>query len=266
MIVNEMRNSKFKAVLTAVSLLVILFTLASPASAMLTATANHDRITIDFFYHGGSVSIRGESDPGVDLIIKMTAPDEHQVLKQKGKVGGMLWMKVGTLTYERVPNFYAIPSTRKLEDILSKEEMEKYTIGYAALGKHVEVTPVANEQEKAKWFGEFVKYKEDSHVYALSTDKIETKMSAAGRQEYSILTEWPYQAAPGEYLIMVYAVKDGKVVEKAESRVTVEQVGVVKALATLAKNKAAFYGLLSIGIALGAGFGVGLVFRGGGSH
>ena len=47
----------------------------------------------------------------------------------------------------------------------------------------------------------------------------------------------------------------------------VEQVGMVKTLAGMAKDSAAVYGFLSIGIALSAGFGVGLVFRkGGGSH
>jgi len=267
MTTNGARNSKVPVVvLTAVLLLVLSFPLATPASAMLTASANHDHITIGFFYNGSTISIRGESDPSEELIIKITAPEEHQVLKQKGKVGGMLWMNVGTLKFERVPNFYAIHSTKKLEDLLSNEELEKYTIGYSALEKHVEVTPVANEQEKSKWFGEFVKFKEDSRVYALSSGKIETKMNEAGRQEYSIQTDWPYQAAPGDYAATVYAVKNGKVVEQTETKVKVEQVGMVKALATMAHNNAAFYGILSIGIALGAGFGVGLVFRGGGSH
>ncbi len=63
------------------------FGFAGTASAMLTARANHDHITIDFFYHGSTVSVRGESDPGVDLVIKITAPEGHQTLKQKGKVG-----------------------------------------------------------------------------------------------------------------------------------------------------------------------------------
>ncbi len=54
------------------------------ASAMLTAKANHDHITIDFFYHGSTVSVRGISDPGVDLVVKITSPEGHQVLKQKG--------------------------------------------------------------------------------------------------------------------------------------------------------------------------------------
>ncbi len=261
-----MRNAKFGIAALAVLVLTILLGFAGPASAMLTAKANHDHITVDFFYHGSTVSVKGESDPNVDLVIKITSPEGHQVLKQKGKVGGLLWMNVGQLKFENTPNFYAVYSTRRVDEILSRDEQEKYVIGYTALAKHVEVTPVANEEEKTKWFNEFVKYKEASNVYASSFGKITTAM-ADGRQEYYILTDWPYQAAPGDYLVTVYAVKDGKVVEQAQSKVNVEQVGVVKTLATMAKNSAAFYGFLSIGIALGAGFGVGLVFRkGGGSH
>lgn len=240
---------------------------AGTASAKLTAIANHDHITIDFFYHGGTVSVRGEADPGTDLVIKITDPEGHQALNKKGKVGGMLWMNVGTLKFEKVSNFYTVYSTRKVEDLLSREEQEKYVIGYPALERHAEITPVANEEEKAKWFDEFVKFKEASHVYAMAPGKISTTMQADGRQEYFILTDWPYQAAPGYYKVAVYAVKNKKVVEQAEATVFVEQVGVVKALSSMAHNHAALYGLLSIGVALGAGFGVGLVFRkGGGSH
>ncbi len=228
------------------------------------------RSVLPFLLRGGRrdvPGVRGESDPNVDLVIKITSPEGHQVLKQKGKVGGMLWMNVGQLKFENTPNFYELFSTKKIDDILGRDEMEKYTMGYAALQKHVEVAPVANEEEKTKWFNEFVRFKEDSKVYATSFGKIETKMNKDGRQDYYILTDWPYQAQPGDYLVSVYAVKNGKVVEQAEAKVNVEQVGMVKTLATMAKNNAAFYGFLSIGVALGAGFGVSLVFRkGGGAH
>ncbi len=262
-----MRSAECGMIAMVVLAFMLILGYAGDASAMLTAKANHDHITIDFFYHGSTVGVKGEADPGVDLVIKMTSPEGHQVLKQKGKVGGLLWMNVGKLKFEKTPNFYLVHSTKKLDDILSREEQEKYVIGYPALAKHVEVAPVANEQERDKWFSEFVRYKEDSKVYANSFGKISTTTQANGRQEYYIQTAWPYQAAPGDYLVTVYAVKNGKVVEQAESKVNVEQVGVVKTLATLAQNSAAFYGILSIGIAIGAGFGVGLVFRkGGGSH
>jgi uncharacterized protein (TIGR02186 family) len=240
---------------------------AQPASAMLTARANHDHITIDFFYHGSTVSVRGESDPGTDIVVKINSPDGHQVMKQKGKVAGLLWMNVGQLTFEKTPALYEVYSTKKLDDILSREELERNVLGYDALAKHVEVTPVANDEEKATWFKEFVKFKEDSHLYTSTPGKIETSMNKENRQEYYILTDWPYQAAPGDYVVTVYSVKGSKVLEQAEAKVNVEQVGMVKTLATMAQNNAAFYGILSIGIALGAGFGVGMVFRkGGGSH
>jgi uncharacterized protein (TIGR02186 family) len=256
-----------KFIIVAIGCVILQLGLGTSAFAMLTARANHDHITIDFFYHGSTVSVRGESDPGVDLVIKMTSPEGHQTLKQKGKVGGLLWMNVGQLKFENTPSFYSVYSSKKLDDMLTKEEQEKYLIGYPALEKHVEITPVANADEKTKWFDEFVKYQENSHVYAATEGKITTTTNANGRQEYYILTDWPYQAAPGDYLVTVYAVKNGKVIEQAESKVNVAQVGTVKMLATMARDSAAFYGFLSIGIALSAGFGVGLVFRkGGGSH
>lgn len=240
--------------------------LRGAASAELTAIANHDRIKIDFLYHGSTLSIRGVSDPDVDIIIKITSPEGHQALKKKGKMAGLLWMNVGALNFEKVPNFYSVHSTKRLEEILSPEEMDRYVLGYGPLMKHIEISPVADQAEKEKWFGEFIRYKESSRLYAESTGSI--TMNTEGRkQRYYVLTEWPYQAPPGDYTVNVYAVKNRKVIEQASAPVAVEQAGVVKTLSGMAKNNAGFYGLISIAAALAAGFGVGLVFRkGGGAH
>jgi len=246
--------------------LIGLFMLSGKAAAELTIKANHDHIKIDFLYHGSSVSMRGVSDPGTDLIIKVAAPEGHQSLKKRGKVAGLLWMNVGELKFERTPNLYFLHSTKKLEDILSREEMDKYVLGYPALEKHVDISPVSPEKEKDRWFGEFLKFKESSKMFSISAGKISATING-GKQDYYILTEWPYQAPPGSYIITVYEVKDRKVVEMAETKVMVEQVGVVKTLSGMAKNSASLYGILSILAALGAGFGVGMVFRkGGGAH
>ncbi len=241
-------------------------TIAGTAWAKLTVTANHDHITIDFFYHGSSVSVRGVSDPGTDLVIKISSPEGHQTLRQQGKVAGLLWMNVGKLTFERVPSLYFLHSTKNLTEMLGNDELNKYVLGYSALETHAEVTPVSGDAEKNKWFDEFVKMKEASKVYSTSSGKISTT-TKDGLQEYYVLMDWPYQATPGDYTVSVYAVKDNRVVDQAEAKVTVEQVGVVKSLAKMAKESAATYGIISILAALGAGFGVGMIFRkGGGAH
>lgn len=249
-----------------IGVIVLFVVFIKDSSAELTATANHSHINVDFFYHGSTMSVRGTSDPGVDLVIKLTSPEGHEVLKEKGRVGGVLWMNVATLKLDHIPGIYFLHSTKKVEEVLSKEEQEKYQIGYPALQKHVDMVPAANEEEKTRWFNEFVRFKENSKVYSTSVGNISITPQN-GKGNYYILTEWPYQVPPGNYTVTVYAVKDRKVIETAESNIVVEQVGLVKSLAGMAKNNGAVYGVISVFAALAAGFGVGLVFRkGGGAH
>lgn len=267
---QKIKNQKLKIKIAAVFIIIeFLFlnsTFAGELSAQLTTKVNHDHINIDFFYHGSEVSVSGASAPGTDIVIKITSPEAQQVLRRKGKAAGFLWMNVGELEFDRTPNLYFLLSTQKINDILSQDEMDRYVIGYPALKKHIEVRQVNDEDEKTRWFNEFIKFKELSRLYTISLEQIILNQ-AGGSQNYSIKLNWPYQAAPGEYLVTVYAVKDKKVVEKAEARMAVEQVGIVKTLANMAKNNGAIYGIISIVAALSAGFGVGMVFRkGGGGH
>lgn len=247
-------------------LCMILLILQEKALAELTITANHDNIKINSFYHGSTLRLSGEANSGTDLIIRITSPDGIQTLRKKGKFAGFLWMNVGKMQIEHAPDVYFIHSAKQLNEILDQDEMDKYVIGYTAIGKHVDITPVENEADRLKWFAEFVKFKEASKLYASSSGKISLK-EKDGNQNYNVLIEWPYQAPPGDYLITVYAAKDNKIIDKAETNVKVEQTGVIKILINMANNKAALYGGISILIALGTGFGVGMIFKkGGGSH
>jgi uncharacterized protein (TIGR02186 family) len=254
------------AFVLAVFAFIAMSALPGKASATLTATANHDHIKIDFFYNGSEVSVRGVSDPGADLVVKITSPECRQCLKKKGKVAGLIWMNVGDVNFEDVPNLYFIQGTKEPEAMLTEDELDKNVIGYKALEKHIGISPVTGEDEKSKWFGEFRKFKEGQSLYYKNTGGFIIG-SIGGLQTYYMKFKWPYQAQPGDYLVTVYAVKDGKVVEQATSKVNVEQAGAVKTLANMAKNNGAAYGILAVLAALGAGFGVGLVFgKGGGSH
>jgi len=256
------RTKTFASVLTAA----LLFCGAGQAAAEISLIANHDHITIDFFYHGSSVSARGLTEPGTDVIIKIAGPDGKETLKEKGKTAGVLWMNVGTLHFEKTPDLYEVYSTRPIEQILTPEEADREVLGYPALSKHLVLEPVASAADRQKWVGEFIRFKENSKLYGGSTGAIAIEPKD-GKQAYYIKTEWPFQAPPGDYTVTAYAVRDGKVIEKIVKPVDVKQVGIVQTLAKMAKNNGALYGLLSIAMALSAGFGVGLIFRkGGGAH
>jgi uncharacterized protein (TIGR02186 family) len=235
------------------------------ASANLTARANHDHITVDLFYHGSEVSVRGVSDPGAELIVKLESPETGIVMKKKDKVGGIIWMNTGKVHFEDIPDLYFVQSSKPLDEILSAEEQNSYIVGYGAVKDHATVSPAKDQAEKDMLFGQFLKFKESNKVYLAKSGgfDMETKDDV---QSYYMNFDWPYQAKPGDYTVTVYAVKDGKVVETATAKVDVEQVGAVKALAGMARNNGAVYGVLSVLAALMAGFGVGMVFKGGGAH
>jgi Putative transmembrane protein (Alph_Pro_TM) len=236
------------------------------AHAFLTEKTNHDNISIGFFYSGTELSVSGLSDPGDDYIMAVTSPECRQALKMKGKVAGALWMNIGELKCEKAPNLYFIQCSKKLDDLLPADEQEQFVLGYPALERHMSMEPTKDKAEKDKWFGEFIKYKESKKLFANSCVDFHIS-SEGGKQKYSMKFAWPYQAPPGEYLVTVYAVKDRKIVDQAVSKVTVEQVGAVKKLAAMAKNQGALYGILAVLTAIGAGFGVGIIFgKGGGAH
>lgn len=246
---------------------ILLFVLGTAgAEAAITCRANHDHISIGFLYHGSTVSVRGVTDPDTDVVIKITSPEGRESLRQKGKVAGILWMNTGTLTFDHAPNFYEIFSTGKIADMLSKDEQLSHMIGYDALGEHIAVAPERNPADRQRWLDQFVRFKEKKRLYRVAESTV-SLTPKSGLREYYILTEWPYQAYPGDYTVTAYAVKDGKVVDTATSNVKVEQAGIVKYLSRMSRDHAAVYGILSIVSALAAGFGVGLVFsKGGGAH
>jgi len=240
---------------------------APSASAALTAKANHDDIKINYNYNGSTVSVSGISDPGVDLIIKISSANTDEELMRKDKEAGLLWMNVEKLTMENAPNFYYIRSTKDVDSLLGNDQLVANNLGYGALEETIEIKPQQTPEMKKQLLGDYIKYKEAGKLYSQSLGDIDQKTDDAGQPSYYTIFDWPYQAPPGEYSVEVYAVKDHEITDTAQSRVVVEQEGVVKALSDMAQNNGGLYGIAAIGVSLTAGFGVGFVFKGGGgSH
>jgi uncharacterized protein (TIGR02186 family) len=237
----------------------------APGAQAMTAKANHDDIRIGLTYHGTTVSVSGMTDPNVDLIMKITADDSLEKMMRKDRKAGM-WMNVEELTLDHVPEVYYLRSTRNLEDILGADQLNQYDLGYQALMERIDLKPAKSPEQKQALLGDFIKYKEDGKLYGESVGSVDVQKDENGESYFTIF-DWPYQAPPGQYQVTVYAVKDGKVADTAESQVIVEQEGVVKSLSDLAQDNGGLYGAAAIGISLTAGFGVGIVFKGGGgSH
>lgn len=241
--------------------------LSAPDAFCITAQVVPDHISVDSLYHGSAIDIKGETTPGSDIIIKISSAAAESHLRKKGKAGGVLWMNVGELAFNPVSDVYLIYSTREINDILNREQQDQLVIGYDAFRRVVEVSPVDNEAEKEKWTAEFIKMKEMNKTYRVTAGEIQT-VPGGNITFFSLHVDWPYQAPPQKYAISVYSVRDGVAQESAESELVVEKVGALQFISNMAFNSASLYGIISIIIAIAAGFIVSMIFKGGkgGAH
>lgn len=247
--------------LLAVAALAIL----APGASAMTAKTNHSDIKIGLTYHGSTVSVSGLADPNVDLIMKISGEDATEKLMRKDKAAGM-WMNVEEITLDHVSEVYYLRSTKDPETLLSAEQRNQYVIGYPALRDKIDLKPAKSPEQRAKLLDDFIKYKQEGKLYSESLGNVDIKPEDSGESYYTVF-DWPYQAPPGQYQVDVYAVRDGQVIDTAQSQVTVEQDGTIKFLSDMAQNNGAVYGLAAVGVSVTAGFGVGVVFKsGGGSH
>ena len=249
--------------LVAACFLIILF---SSSAFSITSKVTPAQIPVDSFYHGVGVVVTGEVETGEDIIVKFSSPAKKSYLHKKGKKGGFLWMNVGELEFSPVSDVYLVYSTGDINSILSVEQQDKYALGYDAFRRLVEVSPVSDESEKEKWVKEFISFKEKNRIYGIVTGEIETG-TTGGKKTFKLSVDWPYQAQPRNYTVSVYAVKDQSVQDHNQTSLKVEKIGALSFISGMAFNNAAVYGVVSILIAIVAGFIVSVIFKGGkGSH
>ena len=231
----------------------------------LTCQVTPDAVPINLMYNGATLTVSGISGQGEDLLVKVSSPASDVHLKYKGKASGLFWMKMGNMEFKNVPNVYMLFSTGSIENLLDANSRTDNMIGYDAIRAGSTMERSDGVEVEGKWFDEFLKFKKTEKLYNVQEGTIVRRQGANG-DEFSLTVAWPFQAPPATYTVDVFAVRDGKVVERASAPLTVAQAGIVKQLSGLAFNNAAVYGILAVIIAMVAGFAVGAIFKGGGSH
>jgi uncharacterized protein (TIGR02186 family) len=237
----------------------------APAWA-LTAHVTPQNIPIKLMYNGAQLSINGESDVNDDLIVRISSEPEETHMKFKGKAAGLFWMKMGDISFEHVPTVYLLASSRNLDILLPVVEQIKEGIGFESIKAAAKMESSSPDMDPERWIEEFIKFKKAEKLYQVQEGAI-TRLQGSENNKYQLDIKWPYQAAPGTYNVEVLAVRDGNVVDRSETSLTVARTGLVAKLSDLAFNHAALYGMIAIVVAMAAGFAVGALFKkGGGAH
>jgi len=238
------------------------------AQEKVITAASKNVIQIGLSYRGDRIHFFGVNPvPGAELIIRLTAEKEEVVkLSMKGRVGPF-WMTVKQYEVTGAPFIYKIHTNKPVEEIISQETARELEIGYPAIKHKMKMHLVRGEAapgDADKVFEGLVNIKESENLYNIVEDP--QRLEIEEGKLFKHYFRFPAKASEGNYQVETFAFKNGELVGYGKDVIKIQKVGLESWLTKTSQESPVFYGILAVLIAMGAGLGVGMIFRKGGHH
>ena len=193
-----------------------------------------------------------------DVLIVVEGVPGRLVARHKNNVAG-LWLNTSSATFDLVPSYYAMASTRPLDEIASEEFRALHGVGF----QHLRFTPAVGQAqalstEDLKAFREaIIRLKEKQGLYV----KDEYGVAFIGRSLFRASIELPANVTVGPFETRVYLFRDEKLLSKYTVRLNLEREGLERHLHAFAFSFPTLYGLATVAIAVAAGLLASAAFR-----
>ncbi len=226
-----------------------------PARAALVADLSDHLIAITTGFSGASVLLFGATEQAGDIVVIVRGPSQPVLMHRKSRVAGV-WINTASMTIENVPGFYAVASSRPLEDVASESIRRRHQMG-------VEYLPIAPPLTKAspniaeQWKAGLIRNQQRSGLFPRATGRV----NFLGERLFRTRLELPANVPTGTYRVEVFHLREGRVVGAQTTPLSVSKIGLEAEVYDFAQNRAALYGLIAILVALVAGWIGHIVFR-----
>ncbi|WP_147125920.1 TIGR02186 family protein [Shimia ponticola] len=237
-------------------LLALLFLIVSPLSAEETIVADlsQRRVAITTDFNGSEILIFGAvkrlapltSLEPLDVIITVSGPPSPVTVRRKDKIA-IIWANRDEVEIDSAPSFYAILSSGPIEDILSETEDLRHKITKEKMIRSVDAGGVA---DAAAFTDALIRIQQQKGAFYADEDAV----SFDEQTLFRTTVDLPANLTEGDYRTQIFLVRDGAVVSKFETDIAVQKVGLERFLYNLAYNQPLIYGLMSLAIAIIAGW------------
>jgi uncharacterized protein (TIGR02186 family) len=246
-------------------LAVLIFWMASVASAQESVVTglSTDTIALNATFDGSELFVFGavrrdapvvEGAAPLDVVITVKGPEMPATVRRKGRWMG-IWVNEAAVAIRETPSFYAIASTRPMADLLTETERLRHGIGMDQAVRKVEAYPGITDTPS---FAEaLVRLREANGLY----EQLDGAVNLAEQTLFQTHIELPSNIVEGDYLAEFFLVRNRQVVSSGAATIKVEKTGIERWLFNLAQQQPLAYGILSVAIALAAGWTAATAFR-----
>ncbi len=228
---------------------------AWPQESALVVDLSQKVVSITTGFAGTDVLLFGATEGEGDVVVIVRGPDRPVVMHRKSRVLGV-WINTAKMTFERVPSFYAIASSRPLAEIAPATVLSREQMGLDHLRLDLPRAK-ASANVAAEWRAGLIRNHESLGLYQAEVGRITVLFKPLFRAEIHL----PANVPPGTYQVGIYLLRDGHVVSAEVRGLEVERIGTPAEIYDFAYQNSALYGLFAILVALMAGWVAHLAFR-----
>jgi uncharacterized protein (TIGR02186 family) len=225
-------------------------------SETLVADLSEHLIAITTAFVGTDVVLFGTTGGSGDVIVTVHGPRVDQVVRRKARMGG-IWINRELVAFGQVPDYYAVASSRPLNEIARPDVMARLEIGIDHLALEAKDTGGLGPDEIAAFREALVRRKQIQGLYSVEVEPVRF----VGPSLFRTTLRFPANVPPGIYQVQVFQLADGFVDDAQRSSLIISKVGFEADVFDFAQTRSALYGLAAVAIALLSGWLAGLIFR-----
>lgn len=193
-----------------------------------------------------------------DVAVVIEGAPEPLMVRKKGRVAG-LWVNTSTFNFNAVPSYYAVASTRPLEEFADPALLEDNGLGLEA----VRMSAAADSAVRVSSEDLFAT-KEAVRRLKQSADlfkRADYGVIFTGRSLFRATIALPATVPVGPLTARVFLFHEGKLLSKYQARVVLEREGVERWLYAFAFERPFLYGIVAVLLAMATGLIASAAFR-----
>ncbi len=224
---------------------------------------SQNRVSITAGFDGSEIFVFGavmreapvptEAGP-LDVVITVEGPTLPVVVRRKERVLG-IWVNTESANIDEAPSFYAVATTGPLDQILTETERLRHRIGVDKTVRTIGAR--AQVEDPQSFIDAVVRIRENDALYTRQDDTVDLRQDTLFSTEIVL----PANLVEGDYRTRMFLVRDRQVVNVTEQVITVRKDGLERLIYTTAHERPLLYGILSLLVALFAGWAASEAFR-----
>ncbi len=248
-----------------IRLLVMVFlAMASPVlGEEVVAGLSQNRVSITANFDGSQILIFGavkrdvpvpENLGDLEVVITVAGPSRPVMVRRKAKRYG-IWINTDAVEVDLAPTFYAVATSGPFGEVLSHVEDLRHKVSIPrairSVGAPMEVSDAENFSDAV------IRIRTRDELYQVHENTVEV----AEETLFDTSIDLPANLTEGNYAARIFLTRGGRVLDVHTTEIFVQKVGLERWVYALAHERPLIYGLLSLTIAIAAGWAASAVFR-----